>query len=196
MLRCEVNLRMEGPSRIDIADAAVALFPSGWITYFWIFFSYFSSHPTKPNAELGLVRALANHGSYVYVSDAEATGLALLKISGRLRGDRFAVLINDANYGSTPYYLIAAASSPLGPSTASAFGFGRRLPGVTRRPSWRLMASRKAAEPSGRPISSLWRSAVRAPSSGSPSRRSAKRGARSSSGRTSTRPSPCPCQGN
>jgi len=49
---------------------------------FWnvplLFFAYFSSHPAKPNAALGFVHALNNHGSYVYLSDAESTGLALL----------------------------------------------------------------------------------------------------------------------
>jgi hypothetical protein len=43
-----------------------------------LFFAYFSSHAAKPNAALGLVHALNNHGSYVYLSDAESTGLALL----------------------------------------------------------------------------------------------------------------------
>jgi hypothetical protein len=49
---------------------------------FWnvplVFFAYFSSHPAKPNAALGFVHALNNHGSYVYLCDAESTGLALL----------------------------------------------------------------------------------------------------------------------
>jgi hypothetical protein len=43
-----------------------------------LFFAYFSSHPAKPNAALGFVHALNNHGSYVYLSDAESTGVALL----------------------------------------------------------------------------------------------------------------------
>jgi len=43
------------------------------------FFAYFSFHPAKPNAALGFVHALNNHGSYVYLSDAESTGLALLR---------------------------------------------------------------------------------------------------------------------
>ena len=43
-----------------------------------LFFSYFSSRPTKPNAALGFVHALNNHGSYVYLSDTESTGLVLL----------------------------------------------------------------------------------------------------------------------
>jgi hypothetical protein len=43
-----------------------------------LFFAYFSSHPAKPNAALGFVHALNHHGCYVYLSDAESTGLALL----------------------------------------------------------------------------------------------------------------------
>jgi hypothetical protein len=43
-----------------------------------LFFAYFSSHPAKPKAALGFVHALNHHGSYVYLSDAESTGLALL----------------------------------------------------------------------------------------------------------------------
>jgi hypothetical protein len=43
-----------------------------------LFFAYFSSHPTKPNPALGFVYALNNHGSYVYLSGTESTGLALL----------------------------------------------------------------------------------------------------------------------
>jgi len=58
----------------------VALCLTSFGTFLWLFFAYFSSHPTKPNAELGFVRALNNHGSYVYVSDAEWAGLALLRM--------------------------------------------------------------------------------------------------------------------
>jgi hypothetical protein len=47
----------------------------------WLFFTYFSSNPTKPNAELGFVHALNNHGSYVYTSDTQSTGLALLMMA-------------------------------------------------------------------------------------------------------------------
>jgi hypothetical protein len=64
--------------RTDLALATLALCPASFGTHLWLFFSYFSSHPTKPNAALGLVHALNNHGSYVYLSDTESTGLALL----------------------------------------------------------------------------------------------------------------------
>jgi hypothetical protein len=71
-------------SRIDFADAIVTLAPVSGGVYLWKFFGYFASHQAKPNAELGLVHALANHGSYVYVSDAEAMGLTLLETSAGL----------------------------------------------------------------------------------------------------------------
>jgi hypothetical protein len=64
----------------DIASAAVALFPACFGTFIWLIFAYNSSHPTKPNAELGFVHPLSNHGSYVYLSDTESTGLVLLMI--------------------------------------------------------------------------------------------------------------------
>jgi hypothetical protein len=53
---------------------------------------------------------------------------------------------------------------------------------------------RNASSPSGRPISSLRRSAAKARSSASVSSRSAKRGARSMSGRTRTSPSSRPAR--
>lgn len=64
--------------RYDIAAATAALCPASFGTFLWLFFAYFSSHPTKPNRALGFVYALNNHGSYVYLSDTESTGLALL----------------------------------------------------------------------------------------------------------------------
>jgi hypothetical protein len=34
--------------------------------------------PTQPLPELGFLHALNNHGTYVYITDAEATGMSLL----------------------------------------------------------------------------------------------------------------------
>lgn len=56
------------------------MFPACFGTFLWLIFSYYSSRPTKPNPALGFVHPLANHGSYVYISDSESTGLALLMI--------------------------------------------------------------------------------------------------------------------
>ena len=72
---------MKRSTRNDIASAIVALCPASFGTFTWLFYSYFSTHPTKPNVQLGFVHALNNHGSYVYLSDAESTGLVLLAIA-------------------------------------------------------------------------------------------------------------------
>jgi hypothetical protein len=72
---------MKRASRNEIASAASALCPASFGVYLWLFFSYFSSHPTKPNADAGFVYQLNNHGSYVYLSSTEATGLALLWVA-------------------------------------------------------------------------------------------------------------------
>jgi hypothetical protein len=65
--------------RYDIAAATAARCPASFATFLGLFFAYFSSHPANPNGALGFVHALNNHGSYVYLSDAESTGLALLR---------------------------------------------------------------------------------------------------------------------
>ena len=65
--------------RYDIAAATAALCPASFGTFLGLFFAYFSSHPAKPNAALGFVHALNNHGSCVDLSDAESNGLALLR---------------------------------------------------------------------------------------------------------------------
>jgi hypothetical protein len=44
----------------------------------WMFQSYSSTHPTIPVPDRGFVHSLNNHGHYVYLTDTEATGLALL----------------------------------------------------------------------------------------------------------------------
>jgi hypothetical protein len=41
--------------------------------------SYSKSHPRSPHPELGLVQAVGVHRANYFVSDAESTGLALLK---------------------------------------------------------------------------------------------------------------------
>lgn len=73
---------MNGISRIDMADASVALAPACSCAYFWLFFGYFSSRPTQLDVVHGYLHALNNHGSYVYVSNADATGLSLLEVAG------------------------------------------------------------------------------------------------------------------
>jgi hypothetical protein len=64
--------------RTEVALAAAALCAASFLTDLCLFSYYFSSRPAKPNAALGFVRALNNHGSYVYLTDTESTGLVLL----------------------------------------------------------------------------------------------------------------------
>jgi len=63
-----------------IACAAVALCLPTFIIHMVLFFSYFSSHPTHPNPQTGFLYPLNNHGSYVYLTNVEATGLGLLMV--------------------------------------------------------------------------------------------------------------------
>jgi hypothetical protein len=71
---------MNSLTRNDIASAFVALGVASFGAHLWLFLAYVSSHPRQPDAELGFVHALSYHG-YVYVTDAEATGLVLLWIA-------------------------------------------------------------------------------------------------------------------
>jgi hypothetical protein len=68
-------------SKSDVGAALVALALASFGTHLWIFHSYFSSHPRWPIAEGGFVYALNNHGSHVYVTDREVTGLGLLSLT-------------------------------------------------------------------------------------------------------------------
>jgi len=62
--------------------------------------------------------------------------------------------------GDTPVFTFLFRSAPV--RRPSAFGLRPRLSGVTARPRRRLIAPWNALSPSGRPISSLRRSAVNA----------------------------------
>jgi hypothetical protein len=70
---------MKRSARYDVVSAIAAVCAASFGTEMFLFFSYFNSHPTKPNPALGLIHALNNHGSYVYLSEAEWTGLSLLR---------------------------------------------------------------------------------------------------------------------
>ena len=75
----------------------------------WMFQSYFSSHPRMPIPDQGFVHALNNHGAYVYLRDAEATGLALLWL---------AFLVSFLLWGSIAVGLSAVDRSPTKRSSA------------------------------------------------------------------------------
>jgi hypothetical protein len=72
---------MKKSARYDVVSAIAGLCAASGGTGLFLFFSYFNSHPTKPNPALGLIRALNNHGSYVYLSQAEWIGLSLLRMA-------------------------------------------------------------------------------------------------------------------
>ncbi len=61
-----------------MSTACFALCPASLGAYLWLFYHYFSTRPSNPQPELGLVYALNNHGAYVYISAVESTGLAFL----------------------------------------------------------------------------------------------------------------------
>jgi hypothetical protein len=64
--------------RNDLASVFIAICVVSFGVFLWLFFSYFSSHPAGPKPELGITYPLSNHGSYVYLTAVETTGLALL----------------------------------------------------------------------------------------------------------------------
>jgi hypothetical protein len=67
--------------RTYIAAAISPLCPLSFGVHLWLFFSYFSFRPNQPRPELGLIYRLNNHGSYVYLSGTESTGLTLLMMA-------------------------------------------------------------------------------------------------------------------
>ena len=69
---------MRRETRNYVAIACIALFVASFSFHLWLFLKYQSIRPTQPHPELGFVHALNNHGSYVYLTDAEATGMSLL----------------------------------------------------------------------------------------------------------------------
>ena len=64
--------------RKDIGAVGVGFALAVFGTHSWMFQSYSSSHPTIPIPDRGYVYSLNNHGHHVYLTDTEATGLALL----------------------------------------------------------------------------------------------------------------------
>jgi hypothetical protein len=67
--------------RKDLVAAGSGFSIAAFGTRLWISQSYLSSHPRMPIPDQGLVYAINNHGSHVYLTDTEVTGLALLWIA-------------------------------------------------------------------------------------------------------------------
>jgi hypothetical protein len=72
---------MKRSFRYDVVSSTAALCLASFGTHLFLFLSYFSSHPAKPNTAAGFIHALNNHASYVYLSDTEWTGLGLLRMA-------------------------------------------------------------------------------------------------------------------
>jgi hypothetical protein len=72
---------MKKSVRYDVVSSLGALCAASFGTHLFLFFCYFNSHPAAPDSALGLVYALNNHGSYVYLSDSEWVGLSLLRMA-------------------------------------------------------------------------------------------------------------------
>jgi hypothetical protein len=69
---------MQRGIRISLARVCFALGMASFLSHLWLFFQYHSTRPREPHRELGRVHASNNHGSYVYLTDEEATELGLL----------------------------------------------------------------------------------------------------------------------
>jgi hypothetical protein len=73
---------MNGWIRSSIAATFMALCQASFFSQLWLFFSYhYSSLPKTPEPELGRIYQSSDHGSLVYLTGAEATGLSLLSIA-------------------------------------------------------------------------------------------------------------------
>jgi hypothetical protein len=71
---------MKKTLRYDLATSIFALGLACAGLQLFLLVSYFSSHPGIPDSARGLINALDNHGSYVYISDTEWVGLSLLRM--------------------------------------------------------------------------------------------------------------------
>src|SRR5580700_6112648 len=63
--------------RNSIATAFAAVALASICLHVWLVSDYGRTLLTKPERELGIVHALNIHGTYVYLTDAETTGLSL-----------------------------------------------------------------------------------------------------------------------
>src|SRR5436853_2093490 len=65
--------------RSSIAATCVALCQASFFSHLWLFLSYhYSTLPATSRPELGRIYQSSDHGSLVYLTGAEATGLSLL----------------------------------------------------------------------------------------------------------------------
>jgi len=64
--------------RLCATSAAAGLCASSFALYMILFFVYSSSQPKQPEPALGVIYPLNNHGSHVYLTRIQATGMNLL----------------------------------------------------------------------------------------------------------------------
>jgi hypothetical protein len=73
-----IDARVGRQTRNYNATACAALCMASFPSFMWLFFKYQSIRPQQRHPELGFVHGLNNHGSLVYLTDVEATGLSFL----------------------------------------------------------------------------------------------------------------------
>jgi hypothetical protein len=109
--------------RTYIAAAISPLCPLSFAVHLWLFFSYFSFRPNQPHPEFGLVYRLNNHGSYVYLSGTESTGLTLLMMAFAIAALLTVVLvpkeINLPRPGTPPWLTYASGGERTGLGNSS-----------------------------------------------------------------------------
>jgi hypothetical protein len=69
---------MKKETRNYIAAACLGIVLMSFASFGWLFFQYQSSRPRQQQLEVGRVHPLRNGRAAVYLTDIEATGLALL----------------------------------------------------------------------------------------------------------------------
>ena len=72
---------MRRAARNYVAAACFALCVASFPSHLWLFFKYHSSLPNEPQPQLGRVHQSSNHGSFVYLTDTEATGQSFLMLA-------------------------------------------------------------------------------------------------------------------
>jgi hypothetical protein len=74
----ESRLNRSRSIRTDIGASLLPVAVVSFVAFIWQVDHYFFIRPATPNKALGLIYALSNHGSYVYISAVESTGHVLL----------------------------------------------------------------------------------------------------------------------
>lgn len=105
---------MNARIKSSIAATCVALCQASFFSQLWLFFSYhYSTLPKTPQPELGRIYQSSNHGSLVYLTGAEATGLSLLWVAFVVGFVLFGVMVTSRwvpkELGREQYLIMAVA---------------------------------------------------------------------------------------